>query len=263
MTTRQRTVLLAAHLLALWPSLHWWARRLASEPDECWGALAWPLAFVLVAQAPRVAACSLRLPATALGAYALSYGLLPPLLSAGLGVLGLAGSVSALCLGRRLSLPLAAVLLLGLPVEASLQFYLGYPLRFVVASVAAPMLSTLGLDVVALGTQLSWHTLEVAVDGPCSGVRMLRTALLFSAVLSMPGTQRVASFALHLGFSLVALVLANAVRASSLFLIELSAAPFAWLHAGVGVCAFALLLWAQYAARVVIERPALAEGVPA
>lgn len=254
MTASWRWPLLAAHLLALWPSLCWWARRVAGEPEEAWGALAWPLAVAIAlrfatGRSARAAPRSLWLPAAGLAVYAPSHGLVPPLVSAGVGVLSLSASVSALCLGRRFSVPLAAALLLGLPVEASLQFYLGYPLRFVVASLAAPMLGTLGLDVTALGTQLAWHSLEVAVDGPCSGVRMLRTALLFSTLLALVGQRRPGAFALHLGFSLAALVLANAIRATSLFLIELTAPPFPWLHAGVGVCAFATLLWAQYAAR--------------
>ena len=224
-----------------------------------------PLALALALRVQRGTTRSPWLPGIGLGAYALSIGLVPPLLSAAVGMLSLSASVSTLCLGRRFCVPLAAALLLSLPVEASLQFYLGYPLsvpmmtslhlylgyplRFVVASWAAAMLSTLGLDVSALGTQLSWHLLVVDVDGPCSGVRMLRTALLFSALLGLLGERRLLSFALHLAFSVVALVLANALRATSLFLIELTAAPFPWPHAAVGVCAFALLLWAQYAAR--------------
>jgi hypothetical protein len=77
---------------------------------------------------------------------------------------------------------------------------------------------------------------------------MLRTALLFSSVLALLDRRRAMALSLHLGFTLVALVMANALRATSLFLIELTHPPFEWLHAAVGVCAFAMLLWAQYAA---------------
>lgn len=237
-----RAFAVVAHLAALWPTFRWWFGRIGQEGDEIWGLLGCPIALVMALPKKSAPAKSLVVPVLGLLLYAATYKVLPPLAIAVIGVTSFVGTCSALYFGCTMSWPLCVALLLGLPLEASLQFYLGYPLRFVVAALAAPMLSTLGFDVVALGTQLSWASLEVSVDGPCSGIRMLRMGLLFSCLLSLRYSPPFHRFMQNLGFSIVALVFANTIRACSLFIVELTKPPWSWLHAGVGVAAFGLML---------------------
>ena len=69
------------------------------------------------------------------------------------------------------------LMLLALPIIPPLQFYVGYPLRLATAFVSARLLSLHGLSIDAVGTCLDWNGTLIAVDAPCSGVRMLWTGL--------------------------------------------------------------------------------------
>ena len=242
-----RRALLVLHFAALWPVLLWLWSRVTDGSGEGWGLAVWGLAAVVVAtrSRPRDMPVDLLLPALTLAAYAALYPFSPPLLSALLGAASVSATLSALYLGHRASAPLCALLLLGLPVEASLQFYLGYPLRFVVAAISAPMLGLAGFDVVAEGTLLASTTTQVAVDGPCSGVKMLRLALALSCFLALMRNSGVLVWLRHLALSAAALVVANALRSSSLYIVHVTSYESASVHAGVGMAAFALLLLFQ------------------
>ena len=264
--------LLALQAAALWPTWPWLHARLSDGSGEGWGAAAWLLAlFALATRAPVTSgqdasvgdtAPALRggastpvasetrralwLPCVLLIAYAAAYPLCPPLVRAAIGTLSLAATLSAVRLGRAFSWPLAGLLVLGLPLEATLQFYFGYPLRFLVAEASAPVLATLGLDVTAQGTQLAASGLLVEVDGPCSGLKMLRTGLICSCFVALRVRLGTLGWAAHLALTIAALIAANVLRATSLFVLALIAAePPDFLHAGTGMVAFALVLLLQ------------------
>ena len=243
----QRLALVGLQLAALWPSLPWLHARLTDGSGEAWGASAWLLAlFALITRAAaRAPLPAFGLPCALLLVYTASYAFCPPLVRAMIGVLSLAATISALFLGRRLSWPLAGLLLLGLPLEATLQFYLGYPLRFLVAEVSAPLLGSLGLDAVAQGTQLASSGLLVEVDGPCSGLKMLRMGLLCSCFVALRSGVGITAWAAHLALTLAALIAANVLRATSLFVLARLAEHADFWHAGTGVVAFAGVLALQ------------------
>jgi exosortase/archaeosortase family protein len=80
----------------------------------------------------------------------------------------------------------------------------------------------------------------VAIDAPCSGVRMLWSAILtafaLAAVLRLPASRTVALAAA----ASATVVLANGVRAAALFLPETGAVLLPpWTHAAIGVVTFA------------------------
>jgi exosortase/archaeosortase family protein len=65
------------------------------------------------------------------------------------------------------------LLFLVLPVMPSVDFYAGYPVRFVVAAGASSLLWCLGMLVHQEGTVLSINQRLFAIDVPCSGIHML------------------------------------------------------------------------------------------
>jgi exosortase/archaeosortase family protein len=236
------------HLLAFWPLGPWYARRLHEPAGEPWCLL--PLAAAAVFLATRTRAGSdapdapdlhrFAAPAALTLLYAALYPWLPPLVRAGIAVTALTCTWSVCLLGRRFHAGLWALLLLSLPVMATVDFYAGFPLRIVVTRLAAGLLNFGGAAVQASGTVLEWHGRPVAVDAPCAGIRMLWTgAFLATAVscyrgLGFGGIARAAAWTF-------ALVLAgNVVRATSLFLAESGMVPAPpWFHTAAGLLIFA------------------------
>ena len=269
----ERVLLPALHVATLWPLWPWLYARWSDGSGEGWGALAWLLAvhalsaqshanrreptspiarpparpfansrdaYLPLAQRSPWLSCALLL------AYTAAYPFCPPLVRSGIAMLSLAATAAPLWLGRPFSWPLAGLLVLGLPLEATLQFYFGYPLRFLVAEASAPLLATLGLDASAQGTQLAAGGLMVEVDGPCSGLKMLRTGLVLSCFVALRWRLGALGWAAHLALTVAALVFANVLRATSLFVLALlSAEPPDFFHAGTGLIAFAAVLGLQ------------------
>ena len=114
------------------------------------------------------------LPATlALLAYAASFPFVPPLASALLAFAALGFSWSLWRHGTPFRPWTLGLALLGLPMAASLQFYLGYPMRVASGAVALVLLRLSGIPVVREGVYLRWGGELVMIDAPCSGIRML------------------------------------------------------------------------------------------
>jgi exosortase/archaeosortase family protein len=241
-------LLLALQTLALWPVWRWYAARLRDGSDEPSGLAALLAALVLLYArrrdlnpAPRPGLLLAGAGLTLL--QAAGQETLPPLVRALLGVAALGSTLAAHTRpGTRLA-PILALLVLSLPLVASLQFYLGHPLRVLAAWGAGGLLRAGGLAVEVAGTSLSYQSRLVLVDGPCSGVHMLWVGLFLATVLT---ALTPASGKRLLGNELLAvgLVLAgNIVRNALLFLKESGfwALPD-WTHAGIGVLAFLLVL---------------------
>jgi exosortase len=245
--------LLAVELLAFWPVWRWHIHRLNDQSDEAWGiaALVTAVAFAFwhkresgsdVARSAFPAPLRLMLPATLLLCYSLSYHFLSPLPRAAIAVTTIAATVSAMRFGRRLHLGVWGLLLLALPVVASLQFYLGFPMRAVVAKLAAPMLQINGFAVVAEGASLNWNGDPILIDAPCSGVKMLWTGFYLTCALACYYKLNAKRTALACAAALAAIIIGNTFRAAALFYVESGAANFPppdWTHEGVGVVVFA------------------------
>ncbi len=235
--------LLVGLTAATWPVWRWYALRLGDGSDEQWGVLALG-AVIALALGRRIAT---RLPASRLPLltgllrfYALCLCWAPPLVRAVPAMLALGVLASATCFARLFHPGLAGLLLLALPVGASMQYCLGYPLRLAATAIAAPLIRLAGFTVEAHGVTLNWMGETVLLDAPCSGVQMLWTGLFMACFL-----------AVWLGFgfwrtlgALVgaagAVVLANGIRIAVLFFRESAILPMPdWAHEGIGLGAFA------------------------
>ncbi len=233
-------VLVPAVVLGFWPVWRWYAVRMTDGSDDPLGLIALLTAVWFLPRCgwreilPRRA---LLVVAAVLAAHVIGFAYAPPLVRGGLAVAAL-----ACVLPRdptRSPLPRFALLLLSLPVIASLQFYLGFPLRAATAWCAAQLLGAGGYVVSAHGTVLAWAGEEVLVDAPCSGIRMLWTASYLSATLAtfhrLPNL-RVAQLA---QLTAATVFLANLARTIMLFFLEtgLWMNP-PWAHEAAGLALF-------------------------
>ncbi len=238
--TRAVAVLLL--LLAGWPVLRWYVLRLDDGSDEPAGLLALAAALALAPwRTWRDPLPSRDHAALALGllVYCVAFPFVPPLARALLFVslLGLAAAP------RGFAFAWWTLLALSLPFVATLQFYLGYPLRAFTARLCAPLLSLGGPPVAAQGATLLQAGERVVIDAPCSGLHMLWTGLLCAAVaacLHRLGAR--AAFGLFRRTAFL-LFVANLLRAAVLFQLETNRWPNpSWAHETVGLALFAAAL---------------------
>ena len=238
--------LLIILLLALWPHWVWMTRRLTDGSDEPWGIVALVTVLALVARDRRHLALPSRYALLASGLLglgaALALPVVPPIFAAALAMLALAAFLAS-AVPQRPAAALTTLLLLALPIVASLQFYLGYPLRALTAHAAAPLLQLFDIDAVAAGASLQWSGGTVLVDPPCAGIGMLWVGSFTAALLSyLNGAD--ARRTLVNGLVAATLVLvANVLRNTALFFPESGLVhwPDA-AHRIVGLGAFVLAL---------------------
>ncbi len=136
---------------------------------------------------------------------------------------------------------ISLLLVLSLPVVASMQFYLGYPMRVVTAEASATTLNLLSFPVHRVGTQLLFDGTALGVDAPCSGVRMLWASCFFGAVVSALFRLGWLASAGLLTSAIMVALLANALRATALFFVESGMIHLPpWCHEGAGLLLYVL-----------------------
>lgn len=233
----------AAICLAVWPVWIWFVGASLDKSNESASLLAAATALIVVWRAPPLPAVRwpLALPALLLAAYAIATACgVPPASGALPAFAALAALASAWRLGRRLDAALLGLCLLALPLAASLQFYLGYPMRVMAGTLSVAMLRMSGIGVVREGAMLAWGDQLISIDAPCSGVKMLWAGLYLACALAL--SHRLSTWrtmaALALGCGVI--VAANALRATALFYSESGLARLPeWGHQATGVVCFA------------------------
>ena len=255
-----RTLLLvAAQVIAFWPVWKWYAVRVGDSTDQSWGLLA--LATVLLIVLSKKSSTyqrSLAIPALVILLYVVSYPVLPPLARAGVAFTAIAVTVSLVRFGKAFHPGVLGLFWLSLPLVPSLQFYLGYPLRLLVASLAAPILRLGGFAVVQEGTCLNWAGQLIWIDAPCSGVRMIWVGLYLTFTLICIYELRLFKTLVLLLAAFFAIIAGNVFRAIALFYLESGVFPMpAWAHDYAGLIAFALVATGIVAAVQFIRREKL------
>jgi exosortase/archaeosortase family protein len=249
-----------AHAACFWPVWRWYVRRFDDGSDEPW-ALAALLAAVVLSWPRDGFKWNPRDPLL-LGAAALTlfYAVLapfaPPLLRALAAMAALGCSWISVSGARQRWPALLCLLVLSVPVIASLQFYAGYPMRTVTAGGATWLLNLLGIEATRTGTSMVAYGRTVLVDAPCSGVRMLWTAsVLCAALAAMRARVTVGAMAAALACVVPIVLVGNTVRAALLFLIETADAPPAgYLLSLVGSVTFAIVAGLLLAAEHLLTR---------
>lgn len=228
--------------VATTPSWIWFAKRVVDGSDEPWGVVTLvAVAFLLWNQREEITS-SYSTPMVTLSGiviYALFLPFLPSLLLAVIAVAILAASLGTV--GRRPGV--IALFALSLPLEASLQFYAGYPMRKVATEISSVILKTFGLPVETSGTSLLDGDSVVSVAPACAGIQMLWLSLAltgFLTALRRTGWGR--CFAL-MCFTVLLVIVTNSLRISALFFKETGRMDLPdWAHEGIGLLAFGLLI---------------------
>ncbi len=229
---------LGVMLAAFWPVWFWYAARFGDGSDEPLGCLALLAVFYFLPWkniTREMGAASLALCCLFLAVYISSFGFLPPLARA---ILALA-CISPVLFRMGAPWTIHALMLLSLPLIATMQFYLGFPARWATSVLAAESLSLMGWKVVAEGTLLVWAGERVAIDSPCSGVKMLWAgSFVTNVAMAYFGTSIREGWKV-LMFGSACLFTANLLRCVLLFFKESGMVPAPeWAHGGVGMVCF-------------------------
>ena len=169
---------LALHALALWPHGVYLVQRAVDGSDDPLGLLALAAVAALLLWHRRRLRLTPRLPwlvASMAGAVAANgawWAGLPALLASLLAALSLVCALLAWWPAAQPRVALAGLVLLALPWIASLQFYLGFPLRVITAQLSAWGLQLAGFGAARSGASMLVNGQLVIVDAPCSGVQM-------------------------------------------------------------------------------------------
>lgn len=236
--TMPRLMLLAL-AAALWPVARWYGLRMFDGSDEPYGLIALATLVIVLARGgfdlPRSERRWIWAGVILIG-YALLYSVLSPLPRALLAV----GALASVLFRRRDAVAQTALLILSLPVVATVQFYLGFPLRALAAEATVLALRILHFPVTREGTLLHWRGETVLVDAPCSGVRMLWFGLYFAAALAAWARLDNRRSVIALATAFVLVIAANVVRATALFFKEAQIVALPeWTHSGIGLVLFA------------------------
>ena len=232
---------LAIHALALWPQGAWAARRIADGSDDPLGVAALAVLLLWLWQAreslratPRLtwlgAAGALTVAATT------SLFFVPPLAAALLAALAISAHVVAWLPDRSPRAALAGLILLALPLIASLQFYAGYPLRVFTAQFSAWLLQAAGIAAERSGTAMTVNAQLIVVDAPCSGVQMAWLAYFAACSVALFTQRRDGAFLRRLPLVGLLVLTGNVLRNTTLVALEAHPAPLApWAHEAIGI----------------------------
>ncbi|MEP2776670.1 MAG: exosortase/archaeosortase family protein [Luteolibacter sp.] len=207
-----------ALLLAAIPVLHWYAARLQDGGGEILGLIPLLLAAYFALRDRKTISPSRPGRITGIAfliLYTIGCPFLPALLRAVLFIIA-----ATFLTGVARKPGIACLILLALPWQASLDFFFGYPLRLITSVSAEILLNMIGLEVSRQGVQLLHAGNIVGVDPACSGLNLLWTSGLFTALLAtlfhLPWKKLPLLAAAALALSLAA----NSLRATLLFFPE-------------------------------------------
>jgi exosortase/archaeosortase family protein len=243
---KRRAFIILLLLTVTTPVWIWYISRMSDGSDEPWGLLALITFTAFVFWKVRQETTSedkpnLTFPTLVLFVYAISYPFIMPICRGILVMTVLALIVSRLYFKRTCLIGLLGLAVLSLPLIASLQFYLGYPMRVLVGNLAVAMLRMTGYAVVRDGVGLLFGDHTVMIDAPCSGIKMLWVGAYLINVLAC-----VWDFGLLKTFiggitGVAIIIIGNALRVASLFYTEVGLIDLPdWGHNAIGMIAFAI-----------------------
>ncbi len=243
-------VFLLPLILAFWPVWRWYFERYADRSDEPVGILALVTVMLLVWSRQERRSSALYL-AGVLGAtlitavYCILWAWEPQAVQALFAILAIAFVVVSFPMAPRLIAGDLILLSLSLPVIATLNFYLGFPLRVCVAAVASGLLQIAGFPVELSGVELKWAEYLVQVDAPCGGIKLLWFCSYVAAVLASACRLRVFGTVLLVAVAVPAALIGNVMRVTALFFLETGVLGIPadsvmaeWFHQATGLVSF-------------------------
>jgi len=239
-------LLFGALAAAFWPVWWWYTMRMMDGSDEKWGLFSLGTLVVIGffrRISPEVSRPGALAPITLLMlVYALSWPFLPPLARAMIAVTVLGILLGGDRSGSKFQIRIWGLLLLALPAVASMQYFLGFPMRVIAANLAVPLINATGISVDVQGTCMTWLGETVAVDPPCSGIRMLWTGLYLAFTISSVFVLQNGRTIMVCVYTVIFVILGNALRCMALFFLETGLVNLPhWVHPGIGLALFLAL----------------------
>jgi exosortase/archaeosortase family protein len=240
---------LALQALSLWPHGAYLIERALDGSDDPLGLVALATAAGLVAwradalrMSPQPGWLLAAIGGTVAANTAWVLGL-PALVAGVIAALALGASIVAWWPDARARLPLAGLLLLALPLVATLQFYVGYPLRLITAEASAWVLQALGIEASRSGASMLVDGRLVIVDAPCSGVQMAWWGYFSACAMAAATRLGDAATLRRLPWVGLLVLLANVLRNSVLVALEARPEGLAGAsHAAIGLAVLALVM---------------------
>ncbi|MDZ4833343.1 MAG: exosortase/archaeosortase family protein [Candidatus Melainabacteria bacterium] len=177
-------------LVAFWHSVHWFVVRTADISDEPWGlvSLATVACFIAASWNSKKSIFSSKqltvVAVVLMAVYSFSFLVMPPLVRCLIALLTFGVVVWSRTLPEKRNLiALFGLLILSSPLIASLQFFVGFPLRVLVTNVSAAVIQGAGVALSVTGTTFEHQGRMILVDSPCSGINMLWSGFYLCFVL--------------------------------------------------------------------------------
>lgn len=238
-----KILLIVLQILAFWSVWRWFYLRLSTSSDEFYGiaTLIAVIALSLRFRCAITAISNFDLIVASIVVYVAAFPFAPPLLRAAIAITSLTFSISGWRFGRKFHFGIWSLFLLSLPIVASMQFYLGFPMRVIVGEATVFLLRLNDLAIFREGVCLYFGERLIWIDAPCSGIKMLWAGFFLTALLiTVYEFRLLKSFAAFaLGF--VIIMLGNIFRATGLFYLEAEIIKLpASAHPAIGVSAFIL-----------------------
>lgn len=215
-------------LVAFWHSVYWFILRTSDNSDEPWGLISLATVLVLVVSAWNRKASFFNagklvpISVALISAYCASFGMVPPLVRCLIAVCAVGVVVWHRCLPeKRNAIALFGFLFLSSPLIASLQFFIGFPLRLLVTNISAAVMQFSGTAVAVAGTSFEHHNRMILVDSPCSGINMLWAGFYFCFVLCWTKHLSPVRSTLLMIFAVTGVLLTNVSRATMLVYVEI------------------------------------------
>lgn len=238
---------LGLQALALWPHGLWIVRRVQDGSDDPLGLAALGMfAVALWRAAPRLRIAPhtgwLAAAVVLTAAANLALFWLPPLVCGLVAALAGAAGLLAWLRPEVPRLPLVGLLLLALPLVASLQYYGGYPLRVLTAELSAWALQLAGIGAERAGAAMTVRGQLVIVDAPCSGVQMVWMAYFCACAVAALASLRDGAMLRRLPFVGAIVLVGNVARNTVLVALESRPQGLdATLHEAIGLAALVLV----------------------
>lgn len=238
-----KIVLILPQLFAFWSVGRWYFLRLSASGDESWGILALAAICFLSfgGQTKNAQIVNFNLIIASIIIFAFSFPFLPPLLRAVIAITSLTLTISDWRFGRKFHFGIWSLFLLSLPIVASMQFYLGFPMRIIIGEATAFLLKLNGLVVFRDGVCLHFGEKLIWIDAPCSGVKMLWAGFFLTSLLITIYQFNFRKSVLAFFSALGIILLGNIFRATGLFYLEAELIKMPnFAHQAIGVSAFIL-----------------------
>lgn len=228
--------------LTFWNAWYWYVSRMLDGSDEPLGILALITLIFFIGKVDLnklVTKNQVNIFIIILLTYILTYRITPDMIHSIFAVISL--GYTFYISKEKISPAIIGLFFMTLPVIASMQFYLGYPLRSLNSYMMVILLRLNGFYVSQDGTCLNFNKNLICVDAPCSGINMLWFSSYFALFicclykLNLHKTIKVSLI------SFISIIIANIMRSTSLFYTESGVLKLpAFVHQGVGILTFIL-----------------------